>query len=88
MALTDDPIKKHERDVWRQRVRDNPALGMSLGELVAELYKICASDPNVMKPEKEIPKKSLSNYEKYRAIIDELNARDRKYTEPENPIIS
>jgi hypothetical protein len=41
-----------------------------------------------MKPEKEIPKKSLSNYEKYRAIIDELNARDRKYTEPENPIIS
>jgi hypothetical protein len=89
MALMNenDPLWKFRHKQGEEEIKKNPLLAMSLGDLVAELHKTYALDPNVIKPESEIPEESLSNYKKYRAIINQLNAREGKYTEIQNPVI-
>jgi hypothetical protein len=87
MALMNDPKRDFLNRQRDEEIKKNPYLGMNLGDLVTELLKVYSLDSNVIKPQNEIPKKSLSNYKKYRAIIDELNSRERRYGEERNPVI-
>jgi len=87
MTVMNDPKRDYQRRLWEERVKENPLLTLSLGDLVTELFKVYSLDPNVIKPKDEIPKGSLSNYKQYRAVVDELNSRERRYSEERNPVI-
>ena len=65
----------------------NSLLGLGLGELVLKKDRIFVGDPNVIRPEEEIPPKSRENYAQYLAIIRELNRREQKYLSYKSPTV-
>ncbi|MBU1199219.1 MAG: hypothetical protein KKF46_03960 [Nanoarchaeota archaeon] len=80
MALRNDLKREYERKAWEERVKKNPLLTLSLGDLVMEMHKIYAADPYVVKPEDQVPESSLENRTRYHAIVKELNKREFEYT--------
>ncbi len=72
-------MKYEKQKKEKKQKKKNPLLKLKLGELVLEMQRIYAVDPNVIKPENQIPESSLENYKKYSAIILELNKRENEY---------
>jgi hypothetical protein len=81
MAIVEQVKAKSEE--YNRRIakieKENPLIVINLGDLVMEMHKLYALDPNVLKPRKEIPKTSINNYRQYHAIVKELNRRESNY---------
>jgi hypothetical protein len=77
MATIEDLEKRAEE--YKEKLHENPLLKLTLGELISEMQKLYAFDPNVVKPEDQVPESSRENYERYNKIIKEIALREREY---------
>ena len=64
---------------YAERSHRNPLLRLTLGELVAEMIDLRLRDPDINKPENEIPESSKDNHQRYNNLIKELTLREREF---------
>ena len=77
-----DEVKKNSEKTEKKVakiIKENPLIAINLGDLVMQMHKLYALDPNVIKPRKEIPDTSITSYNQYHNIVKELNRREENY---------
>ncbi|MBI2452348.1 hypothetical protein HYV50_04715 [Candidatus Pacearchaeota archaeon] len=58
----------------------NNELDFGLGDLVRKMQEIVCLDPLILSDSKDkLPKRSLDNYQRYIAIVQEINSREQSY---------
>ncbi len=66
--------------IHAEELKKRPYMDHGLGDLLDAMNKLRDKDPNVLKPEDEVPEESKDNQAEYKEIIAELNRKEEEYT--------